>query len=340
MGTPIGRAPLVRLFSTVLRKDEDGRTYLVTPVEKVGIRVVDAPFVAVEMSVNERDGEPVLTFRTNVGDVVEAGPDHAIRFVIHGENAELKPYLHVRGRLEALVSRAVMYDLVELGEVIGMSMAPRCFRCARPAPLSRSCRPPNWMRMWQDEKLSLTIPPPSFAGALSTRSGGPVELAWRDHGDHLLNPQTIDEIEGVKLKDAAVLVPVVDDGDEAQVIFTLRTSTLRKHSGQIAFPGGAIDPGDASPEMAAVSGGGRGDRACRHLRRAGRPPAELSGGDRISHHAGSRSRPARISSRAQSARSGRRIRGAAFVPDGSATTTSSDSMRVERHRAAFLPDAL
>ncbi|MGO4437919.1 CoA pyrophosphatase [Rhizobium sp. RAF56] len=84
------------------------------------------------------------------------------------------------------------------------------------------------------------------------QSGGPVELSWRNHGDHLLNPQTIDEIEGRKLKDAAVLVPVVDDGDEAHVIFTLRTSTLRKHSGQIAFPGGAIDPGDASPEMAAV----------------------------------------------------------------------------------------
>lgn len=120
MGTPIGRAPLVRLFSTVLRKDEDGKTYLVTPVEKVGIRVEDAPFLAVEMSVSERDGENVLTFRTNVGDVVEAGPEHALRFVVHGENHELKPYLHVRGRLEALVSRAVMYDLVELGETIGI----------------------------------------------------------------------------------------------------------------------------------------------------------------------------------------------------------------------------
>src|SRR3546814_9597999 len=73
MGTPIGRPPLVRLFSTVLRKDEDGRTYLVTPVEKVGIRVEDAPFLAVEMNVSERGGGPVLTFRTNVGDVVEAG---------------------------------------------------------------------------------------------------------------------------------------------------------------------------------------------------------------------------------------------------------------------------
>ncbi|HTO32719.1 MAG TPA: DUF1285 domain-containing protein [Pararhizobium sp.] len=116
MGTPIGRQPLVRLFSTVLRKDEDGRTYLVTPVEKVGIRIVDAPFVAVEMNLTENDGEPVITFRTNVGDVVEAGPEHGLRFVIEGENRELKPYLHVRGRLEALVSRAVMYDLVELGE--------------------------------------------------------------------------------------------------------------------------------------------------------------------------------------------------------------------------------
>lgn len=116
MGTPIGRQPLVRLFSTVLRKDDDGRTYLVTPVEKVGIRVVDAPFVAVEMAVAGEGDARRLTFRTNVGDVVEAGPEHRLRFVIHGENDELKPYLHVRGNLEALVSRPVMYDLVELGE--------------------------------------------------------------------------------------------------------------------------------------------------------------------------------------------------------------------------------
>lgn len=131
MGTPIGRAPLVRLFSTVLRKDEDGATYLVTPVERVGIRVVDAPFVAVEMSVTERDGLQRLTFRTNVGDVVEAGGDHPLRFVIHGENNELKPYLHVRGRLEALVARAVMYDIVELGEVIEIAgVATFCIRSA------------------------------------------------------------------------------------------------------------------------------------------------------------------------------------------------------------------
>lgn len=120
MGTPIGRAPLVRLFSTVLRKDDDGRTYLVTPVEKVGIKVVDAPFVAVEMTVTEQAGVPHLTFRTNVGDVVEAGAEHPLRFEIAGEKSELKPYLLVRGRLEALVSRAVMYDLVACGKVIEM----------------------------------------------------------------------------------------------------------------------------------------------------------------------------------------------------------------------------
>ncbi|MCJ8052657.1 DUF1285 domain-containing protein [Shinella curvata] len=118
LGTPIGRAPLVRLFSTVLRKDEDGKTYLVTPVEKVGIRIVDAPFLAVEMNVSGEGADRKLTFRTNVGDVVEAGAEHPLRFVISGENNELKPYLLVRGRLEALVSRAVMYDLVELGEVL------------------------------------------------------------------------------------------------------------------------------------------------------------------------------------------------------------------------------
>jgi uncharacterized protein len=114
MGTPIGRAPLVRLFSTVLRKDEDGKTYLVTPVEKVGITVEDAPFVAVELA---KEGEG-LTFRTNVGDVVMAGPKHPLRFEFDPVNHGLKPYLHVRGRLEALVSRAVMYELVSLGEEI------------------------------------------------------------------------------------------------------------------------------------------------------------------------------------------------------------------------------
>ncbi len=124
LGTPIGRMPLVQLFSTVLRKDEDGRTYLVTPVEKVGIRVVDAPFVAVEMNVSGKDADQVLMFRTNVGDVVEAGPDHQLRFVDEPETGGLKPYLHVRGRLEALVARPVMYEMVEIGERLDLAGTP------------------------------------------------------------------------------------------------------------------------------------------------------------------------------------------------------------------------
>jgi hypothetical protein len=118
LGTPIGRMPLVQLFSTVLRKDADGKTYLVTPVEKVGIRVVDAPFIAVEMSVTGKGAGQVITFRTNVGDVVEVGPEHPLRFVDEDQTGGLKPYVLVRGRLEALVARPVMYELVEHGEEI------------------------------------------------------------------------------------------------------------------------------------------------------------------------------------------------------------------------------
>lgn len=124
MGTPIGRMPLVQLFSSVLRKDEDGRTYLVTPVEKVGIRVEDAHFVAVEMFAAGSGGEQVLTFRTNVGDVVEAGPEHPLRFVDEDDTDGLKPYLHVRGRLEALVARSVMYELAEIGEEVDIDGRP------------------------------------------------------------------------------------------------------------------------------------------------------------------------------------------------------------------------
>src|SRR5690606_690214 len=78
------------------------------------------------------------------------------------------------------------------------------------------------------------------------------EESWREHGDSLLNPSLIPHIEGTKLRDAAVLIPVVDDGEEARVIFTQRTTTMRKHSGQIAFPGGAVDDDDADVEEAAM----------------------------------------------------------------------------------------
>lgn len=114
MGTPIGRKPMVRLFSTILRHDDDGKYYLVTPVEKVGITVDDVPFVAIGVTVAGEGEAQSLTFRTNVEDEAVAGSDHPIRVVIDPETQEPAPYVHVRANLEALINRAVFYELVNL----------------------------------------------------------------------------------------------------------------------------------------------------------------------------------------------------------------------------------
>ena len=114
LGTPIGRPALVRLFSTILKR-EDGKHFLVTPVEKVGIRVDDAPFLAVEM---QKDGEGQnrrLRFRTNVDDWVACDSAHRLRFEAAADGG-LTPYLHVRSDLWAKVTRALYYDLVDMGE--------------------------------------------------------------------------------------------------------------------------------------------------------------------------------------------------------------------------------
>ena len=112
-GSPIGRLPLVKLFSSILRNDGD-RYVLVTPVEKVGIRVDDAPFLAVEMQVDRNGGDSRLILRTNVEDVVTVDEQHPLRFE-RGAAEGLKPYVRVRGDLWALVKRALFYDLVDLG---------------------------------------------------------------------------------------------------------------------------------------------------------------------------------------------------------------------------------
>ena len=113
LGTPIGRPALVKLFSTILRKDED-KYFLVTPVEKVGITVDDAPFVAVDVNASGSGAEQVLQFETQVGDVFEAGPDHPIR-VSYDDAGEPSPYVLVRRNLEALIDRKSFYRLVDLG---------------------------------------------------------------------------------------------------------------------------------------------------------------------------------------------------------------------------------
>ncbi len=113
--TPIGRPALVKLFASVLKREGD-RYYLVTPVEKCGIVVEDAPFLAVELQVEGTGAARVLHFRTNVDDWVACGPEHRLRFEPEVDSGGLKPYLHVRRDLWAKVTRALFYDLVELGE--------------------------------------------------------------------------------------------------------------------------------------------------------------------------------------------------------------------------------
>ncbi|MBT9384024.1 DUF1285 domain-containing protein [Pseudooceanicola sp. CBS1P-1] len=113
-GTPIGRPEMVRLFSTILRRDGDAY-FLVTPVEKVGLTVEDAPFVAVDFEVSHQGPDQVLTFVTNVGDSAGAGSDHPLRVTRDPDTGEPAPYVLVRDRLEALIDRKSFYRLVELG---------------------------------------------------------------------------------------------------------------------------------------------------------------------------------------------------------------------------------
>ena len=108
-GSPIGRPAMVRLFSTILRREPDGGFVLVTPAEKLDIAVEDAPFVAVELKSEGEGRERSLAFRLNTGDLVVAGPDHPLRFA-----AGPHPYLAVRGGLDALVARPVYYELAEI----------------------------------------------------------------------------------------------------------------------------------------------------------------------------------------------------------------------------------
>lgn len=115
-GSPIGRRAMVKLFATVLRRDADGDFWLETPVEKCRIQVEDAPFIAVEMTVTGTGGEQRLEFRTNVDEIVIAGPEHPIRVDTDSATGEPSPYIMIRDGLEALIARAVFYDLVELAE--------------------------------------------------------------------------------------------------------------------------------------------------------------------------------------------------------------------------------
>jgi len=113
--TPIGRPALVKLFASVLKREGDDY-FLVTPVEKCGIRVDDAPFLAVELRHEKGPSGQVLNFRTNLDDWIVCDPQHALRFDLEAATGGLKPYLHVRRGLWAKVTRTLFFDLVDLGE--------------------------------------------------------------------------------------------------------------------------------------------------------------------------------------------------------------------------------
>jgi uncharacterized protein len=139
-GSPIGRKPLVRLFASVLQRDDSGRFLLVTPVELGQIDVDDAPFTAVALTVSGSGKAQRLGFRTNLDDEVVAGADHPIHVVENTATREPSPYVRVRGRLDGLIARPVFYDLVELGtteridgaEVFGVWSDGRFFPIGKP----------------------------------------------------------------------------------------------------------------------------------------------------------------------------------------------------------------
>lgn len=140
LGTPIGRPAMVRLFSTILRRDGDAY-FLVTPVEKVGIRVDDAPFVAVDMHAEGEGEAQRLRFVTNVGDELVAGAAHPLRCVLDAQSGEPAPYVRVRDNLEALIHRNVFYRLVELA-----------------VPRAIDGRP--WLGVWSDGAFFPLAPQP------------------------------------------------------------------------------------------------------------------------------------------------------------------------------------
>ena len=114
-GSTIGRKPLVRLFASVLGRDDTGAYWLTTPVERCRVEVDDAPFLAVALEVAGGGRGQTLRFVTSIGDAVTADADHPIRVAVDARSREPSPYVLVRGRLEALIARPVFYELVELG---------------------------------------------------------------------------------------------------------------------------------------------------------------------------------------------------------------------------------
>ena len=277
MGTPIGRPALVRLFASVLRKDPE-RYVLVTPVERVGIVVDDAPFVAVEMQVEDHEAGRTLAFRTNVDDWTTADAAHPLRFEREATGG-LKPYVLVRGELWARVARACS-TISPRSARSATSTASGCSASPRQACSSRWRRRANWpasrvrteCRASQDltragvERLSTVVEQSFTPEALEARALAAYRWPCRTRFSRrpmcpaaatIANPE-LAPAPGFSLRPgaihrpAAVLIPVIAREGQATVLLTRRASHLRDHSGPVAFPGGKIDAADASPLHAAL----------------------------------------------------------------------------------------
>ena len=244
-GAPIGRPAMVRLFSTILRREPDGRHVLVTPVEKLDIEVEGRAFRAVEMKSEGEGRDQRIAFALNSGDAVVAGPDHPLRIARDDRRAVASPARPPRAR-----GRAVAAGLLRAGRAGARRAATSRRACGATAPSSRWSRPHDARRA-------------AARGALATAA----RAAARRRPCPSFAPR--------RRLPAAVLVAVIDRA-EPGVILTVRREHLRTHAGQIGFPGGRIDPGEDADRRRAARGAG-GNPA--------RPAAvEMIGDDRALPH--------------------------------------------------------
>ena len=278
-GSPIGRLPLVKLFASVLRREADGSYWLVTPAERGRIEVEDVPFLAVELTVAGEGRGQQLIFRTNLDDIVTAGPDHPLR-VETAASGEPAPYIHGARRARGEAGAA---GLLRAGRTwrrgAGRRRAPirgleqrRFFPAGRPGAglamtvelvgaerrdrgadrrcenAGRAGETPS--RDWVIARFARLGQPGrrGFGGTADPAEAAALRRATR--GDHDLNPGMTPP--STALRPAAVLVPLIDRAEGMSVLLTLRTAHLSAHAGQIAFPGGRIEAGDRDATAAAL----------------------------------------------------------------------------------------
>ena len=259
-GTPIGRPALVRLFSTILKR-EDGKHFLVTPVEKVGIRVDDAPFLAVEMLKQDEPRGRLLRFRTNVDDWVDCDAAHRLRFEAAADGG-LTPYLHVRADLgPRSPGRSITIWLTWARSEWSMGAPclgwrPRA-NSSRWRMRSRRGKPVERTDAEDRSRARRTLVRRSFSTGLARGCSFEVPPGLNDasiipiSGDPG-NDRMLQIIAQERpIRPAAVLIPIVDHA-EPTVLLTQRAAHLNDHAGQISFPGGKIDATDASPLDAAL----------------------------------------------------------------------------------------